>query len=111
MKAREVFLMMLALCCMVIFSTGHVYAANQWYECTVSEAGPGWGATYIRLVNVDSPAAWGGAKWFKCKDAEAKQCLATAFTAMSNVQNVRINADLNSSNYPLLNAMYLQGGP
>ncbi len=111
MKQRKMFLMMSALCCMVIFAAGNVYAANAWYTCQVTEAGPGWGDTYIRLDDVDTPGGWAGSMWFKCKLAEAKQCLATAFTAMSNGQNVRINADLNSGTYPVLNAIYLQQAP
>ncbi len=109
MKARRVLVVMVALCGMMALLVSSSYAANAWYTCQVTEAGPGWGDTYIRMDDVDTPGGWADSKWFKCKDAEEKQALATAFTAMSNGQSVRINVDLNSGSYPLINAIYLQG--
>ncbi len=109
MKTSKVLVVMAALCGMMAWLASSGYAANAWYTCQVTEAGPGWGDTYIRLDDVDTPGGWEGSRWFKCKDADANQTLATAFTAMSTGQDVRINADINKGTYPLLNAVYLQG--
>jgi hypothetical protein len=105
MKARKMLLIILAVCGVVAFMAVSAHAAAAWYVCSVVEAGPGWGTTYVRLT--DQGTAFTD-KWFKPRSDSTKEALATAFTAAANGTLVRINADINAGTYPTLNAIYLQ---
>jgi hypothetical protein len=88
MKRRRMILTTLALCFMLSLVAASAHAAAAWYTCSVVEAGPGWGATYIRLT--DQGTAFTD-KWFKPRSDSTKEALATAFTAASNGVFVRVN--------------------
>lgn len=102
--ARRIFLLVMVVMVAGAFSTTDARAAQQWYECRVEMAGPGWGAIYIQLS--DNSAAF-TKKWFSVPAAAAKEILAVALTAMNSGMKVTINADLNQSGYPAIYAIYL----
>lgn len=98
--------MAVAICSVIsLFAvSAHAYT---WHTCQVVQAGPGWGKTYIMLTDTDGTSPAFQDQWFQPRNDLIKEMLATALTAMTGGQYVRVCTDLKGT-YPYLQALYLQ---
>ncbi|MDY6987312.1 MAG: hypothetical protein SWQ30_04570 [Thermodesulfobacteriota bacterium] len=107
MKTRTIILAVAAVFSMVALFGASAHAG--WNVCTVVQAGPGWGTSYIRLTQESSPKNDDPAftnKWFKARTDSVNEMLATALTAKTNNEQVWMCSDMLGP-YPELKAMYL----
>ena len=81
-------------------------ALPSWYNCTVGAAGPGDGASYVRLSHAGIPPAF-EQKWFLLPAERAKEMLAVALTAMTNDSRVSILVDLEEAGIPELSSFFI----
>jgi hypothetical protein len=104
MKTKKISLILALLAIFSILASSPVYAANQWYTCTVDSTGPHFnGNMYLRLT--DTEGSFTG-KWFIAPADYANQYLAAALTALSNGNEITIYVDAALS-YPTLRCIYI----
>lgn len=107
MKARKRLLIIVAVCSVIALFAVSAYAQDNWYTCTVLQAGPSFGFYFVRMDDVGSDFENAGHDWFRLRNGQEKEMLATALTSMSNGQEVWANVDLSKGGEPMLNALYL----
>ncbi|MDY6838309.1 MAG: hypothetical protein SWH78_10070 [Thermodesulfobacteriota bacterium] len=111
MKTRKKLLVMAAVFGVVALCAASAHAG--WNLATVTQAGPGWGTTYLRLTQASHPGNQNGLftdKWFKPRTDSVKEMLATALTAKTNNEHVWFFSDF-SGTYPYIKALYMGPPP
>lgn len=90
------------------FLTTNSFAEQTFYVCTVDEVGgTSWATTFLTLSDTAATPAF-TEKGFFFVESKNNEFLAVALTAVSLGYNLRILTDLTESDYPFINAIYLQ---